>query len=472
MSRIRLVFGVPLLCLWVASIAFGGGSQEQESGPAELPDELTAEIWSGNSPPDGADRYRALNLEPAAESVEEQLGDEGISISINAEVVNDESGWTDFKRRYILSAEAGEAPDLVVSGHTDVGLWGASGYIAPIAGSVAEVQAMYPQFEDVMEGLWESVTWNGQIWGVPQDIDGRAMYYNRQLLSEMGWSDSEIEELPDRVISGDFTLEDLIETAQDGIEQGVVEEGKGYWHRPSAGGDFMQFYKAYGGEFHDPETDQLIIVEDALLDFYDFHRRIVTSGITPEDYIGTSWDVWHETVINGDVLFFNGGVWSWSGWASDQAEGGEEELFEKLGYTLIPAGEPGQEAGTLLHPIVYMVSSERASDSSQQDLMIQLLANMTETELNTRHAVESSHLAILHSQLEDPEYNAEQFLSDVSYFPDYGYYAPNHPQYGQYFDTIFQSLVEAQRGERTPEQAVQDVIERLQLELGDSLDVR
>ncbi len=465
--------GVTLLVLALFLISsvpvFSGGEKEVDTS---VPDEVEVNLWSGNAPPDGLDRYRALNLVDAAESVMEQRAAAGEEITINVNPVSDPAGWTDFKRRFNLAAEAGEAPDIVACGHTDVALWGNLGYIVPIADSKEEVKAMYPQFDDVVDGLWDAVTWRDQIWAVPQDTEARPMYYNKELLSEAGWSDAEIEELPDRIKNGDFTLDDLIETAQDAIEKGVVEPGYGYWHRPSSGGDFIQYYKAYGGEIYDPVEDKLVIVEEALFNFFDFHRRIVTAGITPKNFIGTSWDIWHDTVINGGVLFFNAGTWSWGGWSTNQAEGGEAEMFERFGYALQPSGIPGNPGHTLSHPIVYFVTSPKASDNNYQDLWIELVANMTETDLNTRHALLSAHLAILESQLDDPDYKSAEFLSDVSYMSNYNYYAPQHPQYGQWFDALFQGMVSVQQGEVSAEDGTQETINRLKMEIGDQLIVR
>ncbi|SIR03862.1 carbohydrate ABC transporter substrate-binding protein, CUT1 family [Alkalispirochaeta americana] len=457
-----------LLVALVVPMAFAGGSGEKEAGP----ERVTISLWAGNAPPDGPDRYRALNLITALERMQAEMRQEGREITLVADAVSDPAGWTEFKRRFALSAEAGEAPDIVVSGHTDVALWAQSGYIVPVANSVAEVQAMYPQFADVIEPFWDSVTWNGKIWGVPQDTEARPMYFNKVLLKEMGWSDAEIDALPQQIRSGEFTLDDLIKTAQDGIDQGVVKPGYGYWHRPSAGGDFTQFYVAYGGEIYDAESDRLVISREPLRKFFDFHRRVVTTGITPENFIGTSWDVWHDTVVNHDVLFFNAGVWSWAGWAVNNAAGGEAELFEKFGYALQPSGIPGEPGVTLSHPVIYMACSERATRRSNQDLVIRAIAHMTDTDLNTRHAVISAHTAILNSQLDDPDYLAAEFLSDVSYMADYNYFAPNHPSYGQWFDVVYRTMVSVQAGEVTPEQGVDEAVQRLQHELGDAVVVR
>lgn len=174
--------------------------------------------------------------------------------------IRDDAGWADYKKKFTLAAEAGEAPDIVLSGHEDVPVWANAGYIVEFT----ECKARYPEFDDVIESLWDSTMWQGKIWAVPQDTEARPMFFNKTKLQELGWSEEEIAALPDRIRTGDFTLDDLIATAKEAVEKGVVEPGYGYWHRPRKGGDFLQYYFSYGGRLYDPEQDKLVVVRDAL----------------------------------------------------------------------------------------------------------------------------------------------------------------------------------------------------------------
>ncbi len=73
--------------------------------------------------------------------------------------------------------------------------------------------------------------------------------------------------------------------------------------------------------------DKLVISKGALLNFYKFQRRVVEEGITPENFIGTESNIWHDTVSHDKVVFWNGGVWNWSNWAKNfVAERGRERL--------------------------------------------------------------------------------------------------------------------------------------------------
>jgi inositol-phosphate transport system substrate-binding protein len=434
----------------VAPAEPSGAPTAPSAGPAEV--ELM--VWAQANE---VERWRVDGPIQAAELVTEY--------KLKVTGVRDDAGWADYKKKFTLAAEAGEAPDIVLSGHEDVPVWANAGYIVEFS----DCKARYPEFDDVIESLWDAGMWQGKLWAVPQDTEARPMYFNKTKLKELGWSDEEIASLPERIKNGDFTLDDLIATAKEAVQKGIVEPGYGYWHRPRKGGDFLQYYFSYGGRLYDPSQDKLVIVRDALEQWYAFQRRVVEEGITPENFIGTEWSVWHDTVSHGKVLFWNGGIWQWADWAANYVRdlGGQEYLFSFVGYALQPSGIQGKPGGTLSHPLVYMITSEKASGKKNQDAACALLAKTTTPEINTLHAVGSTHLGILKSQANFPEYANDRLLSETLYMLDYNYYQPNHVMYGPYFDIVWDFMVKAENGELSPAEAAKSAVELLQTELGD-----
>ncbi len=51
---------------------------------------------------------------------------------IELNLIQDNIGWGDYKQEFVLAAEAGQAPDIILSGHEDIGAWGAAGIIIPL----------------------------------------------------------------------------------------------------------------------------------------------------------------------------------------------------------------------------------------------------------------------------------------------------------------------------------------------------
>ncbi len=428
------------------------------TAPALAAGETLVRAWAQAN---DVEHWRADNVVKAAALVTDY--------KLKVQGVNDSAGWADYKKKFTLAADAGQGPEIILSGHEDVATWANAGYIADFTAC----KSKYPEYADVIDSLWNSTTWNGKVWGVPQDTEARPMFYSKTKLKALGWTDQEIASLPDRIKTGAFTLDDMIATAKQAVDKGIVQKGYGYWHRNSKGGDFIQYYVAYGGRIYDQASDKLVISKGALLNFYKFQRRVVTEGITQPNFIGTDSNIWHDTVSHDKVLFWNGGVWNWSNWAKNfvAKEGGNDYLFSFIGYALQPSGIKGKPGVTLSHPLVYMISSPKSSGTKLYDQACSVLAKTTTAALNTAHAVDSTHLGIVKSQAADPAYSKDKLLSQTLYMLDYNFYQPNHTQYTPWFDIVYDGMVKAENGEVAPEKATDDVVKLLQSEIGDYLIV-
>jgi len=152
-------------------------------------------------------------------------------------------------------------------------------------------------------------------------------------------------------------------------------------------------------------------------------------------------------------------------------EGGQDYLFSFIGYAVQPSGIEGQPGNTLSHPLVYMITSPDASGDDNYDAACALLAKTTTAEINTLHAISSTHLGVVKSQADYPDYTNDRLLSETLYMLDYGWYAPNHAMFGPLFSVLMENMVKAENGDVTPEQAVEDALKVLEVEIGDFLIV-
>lgn len=422
-------------------------------------DSVTITVRCKASPPE--EDWRCNNFAEVEEAVEMELG-----IDIELNLIQDNVGWGDYKNEFVLASEAGEAPDIILSGHEDIGAWAPAGFIMPLDDMIPD----YEEFEDIVPSLWESQMLGDVTYGIPQDAEARPIFYSKLLLGDLGWSDAEIEALPEQVIAGEFTFADMIATAQEAIDEGVVEEGNGFWHRPSNGPDFLYYYYGMGGEVLDMDAN-LVVDRDALVKVYELLGGMVESGVLRSDVIGVDWnEVWHPTVAQADVvLFAAGGTWNWPNWALNYVadKGGDEYLFENVGLTLIPAMETG-EAITLTHPLSYMVSS----GSENPDVAMALIAAITTAEANNRHAIDSFHLGILNAQVESEAYLANELLSGSHYMLDHTTALPNHPGWNAWSSAYFLGIQAVETGEADAEGAADIAIAQMENELGDGITVR
>ena len=215
------------------------------------------------------EHWRFDNLKEAVDRLNQKLEQEGANVRVQLEGTHEDRPWDEYKQRFILAAEAGKAPDIILSGHEDVAPWAAAGHIIPLDEYVRD----HPVYQDIFPKLWESVTLDGKIWGIPQDTEARPLYFWKSHLKKLGWTDEQIEALPEKIRQGEFILDDLLDTAKQLQDKGIVPAGQAFWTRGQPGVDFYMFYLAFGGQMQDPETGKLVLDKQALLKEYEFFAR-------------------------------------------------------------------------------------------------------------------------------------------------------------------------------------------------------
>jgi inositol-phosphate transport system substrate-binding protein len=422
---------------------------------------LTARCKANPPTEDG----RCFNLRDAVPAANAALEAAGDNRRIELTIIQDNADWGPYKTEFVLASDAGEAPDIMVSGHEDIGPWSASGIIQDVTALLGN----FSEFDDVIDSLWLSTEKDGARWGVPQDAEARPMYYRMDLLLELGWSQAEVDGLADAVASGSFTWEDMIDTAEEAIEAGVIDAGKGWWHRPVNGPDFLYYYYAAGGEITESGSDALIFDKAAALKVYEAVGDAADRGVVARTRLDGDWTNWNTDVANGDVLFWFGGSWQWADWAENFIAdlGGETYLFENVGFSAIPglAAGTGQPI-TLTHPLVYMVSRD-----ADAELALTLIAKATTKELNTTYAVASGHLGILKSQETYGPYTDARLLSEVLPLLEFTTFLPNSEFFSPWATAYFLGFTAAESGELSPADAVDVAVAQVVNELGDNVKV-
>jgi inositol-phosphate transport system substrate-binding protein len=446
----------------------------------EVPVEVIVEVPTGGElvtlvarcrarPP--TEDWRCNNLLTGVAEVNAELEAAGDSRRVVVQTIQDNTEFGDIMQEFALAYEDGQAADILLTGHEFIGTEATAGRIVPISDMLGD----YPEFDNVIEALWNATTFQGQRWAVPQDTEARPIYWDKTLLASVpGWDAARVEGLSGEILAGNFTLSDMLDTAEAAVAAGVVDSGKGFWMRPSNGDDFTAIYYAFGGETIDADTGTLVYDAATGLNFYQFFERGLT-GDGAHSFLTGDWGgSYHPNVSGGNVLFWAGGTWQWAEWADQWTGpgnldlGGETYQFDNWGYGLYPAGEAGGSATTLSHPLVYMISSQ----TEHPDLALAVIAKATTDEANTRHALNSTHLGILTTQSSYEPYMSSVFLTDVTYMLDSTSYLPNNPNWGTVKQATYDALAAVQAGEFTAQEAVDFVVETLQNELGDDIIIK
>lgn len=409
---------------------------------------------------------RCDNLTKAVGAANAALAAAGDDRRIDLVTIQDDADWGDYKTEFELASEAGEAPDIIVSGHEHIGDWATAGYLV----DVTEMLGDYPEFDDVIDSLWISTELDDRRYGVPQDAEARPMYFSKIILGELGWTAEEIDALPGRVETCDFTWDDMYDVAEEAVTAGLVGEGDGWWHRPVNGPDFLYYYYGAGGVIEEEGFDGLVFDTDAALRVYSrLYDAAQVRGIIRPNKLDADWDFHKDfTSTFENVLFVFEGTWRWAGWHTGYLQdlGGEDYLFENVGYALIPCQPDGTgEPITLTHPLVYMVSSQ----SENPDLALLLISKATTKELNTDYAIASGHLGVLKSQADYPVYTTAKFLSETLTLLEYTTFLPNSPYWSSYSEAYYLGIGAVEAGDLNPEEAIDVVVDMLTNELGDNV---
>lgn len=435
------------------------------AAPAIAQDTITLEAWTVG--PDDPSEPRADNLERAVEALNSTLEEEGADYRVEIETDFDTSDWDSYRRRVLLSFESGDAPDIVSSAHIDVAPWSDAGFIAPLDSYIDGND----RFDDIVPALWDAVTYRGSRWAIPQDTEARPFYYSKPLLAELGWSDEEIDGLPDRIESGDFTWDDVISVGREAVEAGVVEEGRGYWHRPVNGPDFWQFMLLHGATLQDPESGNLVYDPEVGEEVFAMFETMVEEGVLTPDINGMSWNDFHAQTSSGEsVLFWSGGTWNWAEWATGQVadRGGNEYLQETIGFALQPQADADVGPLTLSQPHSYMISES----SEHKDVAARVLAHVQDPEIERHHFLTTLRPPVLQSSRELPEFEDDWFISRIAYMADYSGFQPLHPSLGVYSENYYRVLTAVEQGEFDAAMAAEILAEELAGDLGDAIEIR
>jgi inositol-phosphate transport system substrate-binding protein len=264
-------------------------------------------------------------------------------------------------------------------------------------------------------------------------------------------------------------MADLVATAQQAVDEGVVEEGHGFYHRQSNGPDWLIWYYGEGGQVLDDEG-KLVFDTAAAQSALELIASFSDSGITRPDMIGIDGNILHADVATAEsVLFYQGGTWNWANWARNFVadRGGNDYLLENMSLMLFPA--LNEEVGplTLTHPLSYMISSS----SEHPDVAMALIAAVTTPEANNRHAIDSFHLGILNTQLESDDYVGNPAISQAHYMLDHTTAIPNDPGWTAWSNAWW-TAVQAAAADTPAADAVQLAVDQLTSELGDQITIR
>ncbi|MGP7817379.1 sugar ABC transporter substrate-binding protein [Niallia sp. 01092] len=440
-----------------------GCAQESKPTESESKEPETVIIEAQTA---GQELTRVENLVKAADKLNAELKEDGKNTQVKVETKSFDGSWEDYAKQFILAFKAKKEPDIYATGHENLGWLADGNYILPL-----DDLKKSKEYKDVFPTLWKAVSYKDKVWGALQDTEARPVFYNKDILKELGWSEEQINKLPEMVKKGEFTLEDMTKTAEEAEKKGLVENGIG--HRPVDGPDFQYIAYNFGGKVYDEKDNKIVFDKEAVSKQLNYYDELAQKKLLPENLTTMEWNNVHKLIVNGKILFYYGGIWNVFNWSQDNFH---EQLGkvdakwsnEHFGMMLIPAAEKGGKPLTLSHPFAYTVSSQ----TEHPELVKRLLELVSDPALQTEHNVKTMHLPVTKAGAEDPNFKADITLGSVAYMSEYTTFLPNHEAYPKYSKAVFNAIQAVELGKKKPEDAMKDLETQLKNDLGDQLKIQ
>lgn len=234
--------------------------------------------------------------------------------------------WGTLVEKYALSAAAGTPPDLVLASSDAAIEWAAQGLIQPLSDveEQGRLVSVYPTALDTLR-------YEGELWGIPFQATTVALYYNRELLEEMG-------------LEPPSTTDDLRSVIQEGYVTLALPDHVYYTYG---------FLEGYGGRLVD-ETGNVVVESEGTYAYLNFVRDLVWSGNVhygPAGEVQASFQGYNAAMIVD-------GVWMLPTY--------REGLGDALGVALLPqVAETGRRSAPVLGTDACLVSAA-ASDAGRE----------------------------------------------------------------------------------------------------------
>jgi inositol-phosphate transport system substrate-binding protein len=412
---------------------------------------VTFNLWSRA---DVSGPLRPGNVVKAAERLNAELEKEGSDKRVAVEVHESPAAGFDEDALQLLRVYGiGEGPDMFIQAHEWICAFQQDGFVLKLDDYIAK----YPQyFGTIFPSLWDATRCPDGIYAIPQDAEARMFFYNKKLLREAGYDDAFIESMPDRVNSGDLTMDDLLDIAKKVVDNTSAEYG--ILHRPSKGPDYIMVFQSYGNTFVDPATGNLLLDRAKLADAFGWFERGIKDGVLAPNNTSMEWDAIRADFYKNDkVAFWMYGIWDLGSYAFPTygLPQDEKAFFKDWGWIAAPAVKKGGSPGSLTHPVVYAISA----NVKDPDLAVRLLGEASAPDLNTDHAVTTTHLGIKPEQLDDPRYAAAWPLARATELLKITKFLPNNPQFGDLNGIIYKAMQGVESGRLTAQDAADFVID-------------
>lgn len=234
-------------------------------------------------------------------------------------------------------------------------------------------------------------------WSLPFEADANVLFYSKILLRESGWSEKDIDNLPARIATGLFTLQDLTDTANNALNNNIVERGYAYITAEQIYYPLMGIYDALGGDYSLQKLP-FTIDKTILKKTFDYYLNLYKKGLLHKAATQRSFSnlsnrlTVRDALAHGRILFADTSLSEWKRMLLDHIPQ-QDILNNNIGMALLPAFEKKGKGRVSIRSVgSHLVFSQKATGRNNQQQSCKLLQHLHTTSLLNAHAVNTTQL--------------------------------------------------------------------------------
>jgi multiple sugar transport system substrate-binding protein len=164
MSQRKISVVMVLIMVTVSVLVFGSGKTEEGAGVRNVA------FWNGYTGPD----------RPAVEFLVEQFNEANPGINVTMEIMP----WDSLFQKLMPALVAGNGPDLIGFPVERVAEFASANRLEPLDQYLLSSEVL--DKKDLVPGMIDGATYNGQLYGVPMAFASMVMYYNKEHFRDAG----------------------------------------------------------------------------------------------------------------------------------------------------------------------------------------------------------------------------------------------------------------------------------------------
>ena len=205
---------------------------------------------------------------PGFVSMEKSKGVDA-SVKFNGSGVDDEQ----YKTKLELNLKAGNGSDVFAADGIWLGELASAGYVKPLKQVVGDTATNWDGWTQISKAVQQNMTYQGDLYGIPNGTDGRVIYFNKKLFAQAGLPANWQPKSWDDILTAGQALKKVA-----GVDPIQINAGVPMGEATTAQG-FLPLLAGTGKPLFDESTKKWQGATPQITAVLDFYRKIYGNGL-------------------------------------------------------------------------------------------------------------------------------------------------------------------------------------------------